>query len=446
MNSFLSTFDTKRHKKLIVIILFGVLLRLLPIWIWGVDGCVRDECSYIKQAYLLVQGKGIVATTGWLWAPGYSALLALHKLVFDSVYWMKYTQVAISVVVAVLLYQLSKDERRGLWACSLYMFSPVQIFFAQSLWSETVYGAVLIGLVWLFHKKVHSGWLGFILAAGILLRGVALYLVLIVGFFVYFRRQSVLRLLCAVFFFVAPYSVYASYKFDRFIVSDRTLGQMMWLGNNGFEPMTFDWGNGATSNFAYERNKKKNTYSCPPRPKKKTPMVRNKWSMERQDCLMKQGRVWLQEHPDVFVSRIPIRVAQMMTPHSFLTRHLRSGGWRGLSEWWDELIIIWSAAMSLIVLWSGCMGLLHNRKTQVAKLTGTVILYHVFCISLLAGLSRYRVPLEPLLMLYAGSILGGDWKQIDRRTAIYILMVLVIVLPLSLWFFPSGWSWWRSYF
>ena len=250
MNSFLSTFDTKRHKKLIVIILFGVLLRLLPIWIWGVDGCVRDECSYIKQAYLLVQGKGIVATTGWLWAPGYSALLALHKLVFDSVYWMKYTQVAISVVVAVLLYQLSKDERRGLWACSLYMFSPVQIFFAQSLWSETVYGAVLIGLVWLFHKKVHSGWLGFILAAGILLRGVALYLVLIVGFFVYFRRQSVLRLLCAVFFFVAPYSVYASYKFDRFIVSDRTLGQMMWLGNNGFEPMTFEL---ASSSIALDK-------------------------------------------------------------------------------------------------------------------------------------------------------------------------------------------------
>ncbi|MAA79065.1 MAG: hypothetical protein CL916_07365 [Deltaproteobacteria bacterium] len=442
----MSTFDTKRHKKLLVIIFVGVLLRLFPIWIWGVEGCVRDECSYIKQAYLIVKGKGVVATTGWLWAPGYSTLLALHKVLFDSVYWMKYTQVVLSVVVAVLLYRLSADERRGLWACGLYMFSPVQIFFAQSLWSETVYGAVLIGLIWLFHKRVHSGWLGLILAAGILLRGVALYLVLIVGFFVYVRRQSTLRLLCAVFFFVAPYSLYASYKFDRFIVSDRTLGQMLWLGNNDFQPMTFDWGNGATSNFAYERNKKKNTYSCPPRPKNKKPKIRNRWSMERQDCLMKQGYIWIQNNPTEFVSRIPLRIAQMMTPHSFLTRHLRSGGWRGISEWWDELIIIWSASMSLLVLWTGCIGLVQNRKNDTTQLTGMIFLYHVLCISLLAGLSRYRVPLEPLLMLYAGSFLGGDWREVDRRTVVYIFVVLTMILPLSLWFLPSGWSWWRNYF
>ena len=446
MNSFLSTFDPKRHKKLVVIVMIGVLLRLLPIWIWGVEGCVRDECSYIKQAYLLVQGKGVVATTGWLWAPGYSALLALHQLIFDTVYWMKYTQVLLSVFVAILLYRLSKDERKGLWACGLYMLSPVQIFFAQSLWSETVYGAVLVGLIWLFRKGVHSGWLGLVLATGILLRGVALYLVLIVGWFVYCRRQSLLRLFCAVFFVVAPYSLYASYKFERLIVSDRTLGQMMWLGNNDFQPMTFDWGNGATSNFTYERNKKKNAYSCPPRPKKKTPEIRNTWSMERQDCLIKHGTDWIQKNPGTFLSRIPLRVAQMMTPHSFLTRHLRSGGWRGLSEWWDELIIVWSASMSLFVLWSGCIGLIRNRENKTAQLTGMIVVYHIFCISLLAGLSRYRVPLEPLFMLYAGSLLGGDWKDFDRKTLIYTLLILGFVVPLSLWFLPSGWSWWRSYF
>ena len=29
-----------------------------------------------------------------------------------------------------------------------------------------------------------------------------------------------------------PYSTYASKKFGSFMISDRTLGQMMWLGNN----------------------------------------------------------------------------------------------------------------------------------------------------------------------------------------------------------------------
>ena len=442
----LSIFSTKRHKKLMVILFIGALLRLLPIWIWGVEGCVRDECSYIKQAYLLIKGKGMVATTGWLWAPGYSSLLALHKWIFDSVYWMKYSQVAISGLVAVGLYALSKDQKRGLWAAGLYMLSPVQIFFAQSLWSETVYGALLIGLLWIFHKRYHSGWQGFALALGVLLRGIALYLVVIVGFFVWKRKQSLIRLLCALFFFVAPYSVYASYTFDRVIISDRTLGQMMWLGNNDFEPMTFDWGNGATSNFTYERHKTKNIYSCPPRPKKKSPTVRNQWSMERQDCLTKQGWRWILQNPQTFVSRVPLRVAQLMTPHSFLTRHIRRGGWRGLSEWCDELIIVWSAAMSLLVLWTGAMGLVQQRNTERGRFVGMLVLYHVLCISLLAGLSRYRVPLEPLLMLYAGSFLGGDWKELDKKTLLYIALTMLLLVPMSLWFFPSGWSWWRSYF
>ena len=210
--------------------------------------------------------------------------------------------------------------------------------------------------------------------------------------------------------------------------------------------MTFDWGNGATSNFAYERKKKHNSYSCPPRPKKKNPKIRNTWSMKRQDCLINQGFDWIRANPFAFLSRAPVRVAQMMTPHSFLTRHLRSGGWRGLSEWWDEILIIWSASISLLVLWAGCIGLIKNRMEKIAQLSVMIVLYHVFCISLLAGLSRYRVPLEPLFMLYAGGILGGDWKNIDRKTTVLIIAVLMFVFPLSLWFLPSGWSWWRSYF
>ena len=43
---------------------------------------------------------------------------------------------------------------------------------------------------------------------------------------------------------MAPYSIYISKKMDAMVISDRTLGQMMWLGNNTFDPITFDYGNG----------------------------------------------------------------------------------------------------------------------------------------------------------------------------------------------------------
>jgi hypothetical protein len=358
---------------------------------------------------------------------------------------MKYTQVLVSSIVGFLLYGMSKDEKKGLWTVGLYMLSPVQIFFAQSLWSETIYGFILVLCVWLFHKRATSIWMGLLLSCGILLRGVSLYLLPIFGWFLWRRKQSLILLLMTVFICVGPYSLYASRKFERLIISDRTLGQMMWLGNNDFSPMTFDWGTGAISNFSFERSKKKDVYGCPPRPKKKSTEIRNRWSMERQDCLVQKGQAWILDHPKEFLERIPIRLAQLSNPHSFLTRHIRTGGWRGLSEWTDEFLVLWGAGISMLVLWFGSIGLVVRRKTERGRFVLSILLYHVLAIAFLAGLSRYRVPLEPLLMLYAGDFLGGGWKEIDRSSLRISFLALCVLTPLMLWHLPAGWSWWKSY-
>ena len=160
---------------------------------------------------------------------------------------------------------------------------------------------------------------------------------------------------------------------------------------------------------------------------------------------MEQGKEWILNNPTVFLERIPIRLAQLCTPHSFLTRHIRSGGWRGLSEWMDEFLVLWSAVMSVIVVWVGSMGLVLHRKTERARFVMSVLLYHALAIALLAGLSRYRVPLEPLLMLYAGDFLGGSWKETDRNSLRIMSLILCMLVPLMLWYLPAGWSWWRSY-
>ena len=445
MGSLLSIFEERENKIFIVIVLFGLFLRLLPMWLWGINDCVRDECSYVKQAYAFIKGEGIVASNGWLWAPGYSTLLVIHKWLFDSVYWIKYTQVLLSGLVAFGLYRLSTDKRKGLWASSLYMFSPVQIFFAQSLWSETLYGSLLLLCMWIFHHRKNSFWMGFGLGLSILLRGVAVYLVPIIGWFLWRSRQSIWMFCLGLVLVVGPYSVYASYKFSRFIISDRTLGQMMWLGNNDFPPMTFDWGHGAISNFTFERYKEKDSFHCPSRPKKKSQHKKNTWSMEHQDCLIDNGFQWVFDHPTEFLLRIPHRLAQLCTPHSFLTRHIRSGGWRGLPEWIDELIIVLGAFMSLVSMWCGVVGLFLQRKTMNGQLLGSVLLYHIVAIAFLSGLSRYRVPLEPLYILYAGHVLGGGWRELDTISMRYVWAILIFFVPLTLWYFPSGWSWWRSY-
>ena len=97
-------------------------------------------------------------------------------------------------------------------------------------------------------------WTGILLGGCVLFRGVATYMLpIFMGALLWGRlRQRAAwkqaAILCvATMLTVAPYSFYASSKFGTFMVSDRTLGQMMWLGNNDFKPVTFDWGNGQLS-------------------------------------------------------------------------------------------------------------------------------------------------------------------------------------------------------
>ena len=82
--------------------------------------------------------------------------------------------------------------------------------------------------------------------------------------------------------------------------------------------------------------------------------------------------------------------------------------------------------------------------------TGLILLYHVAAIAALAGLSRYRVPLEPLLMVYAAGLwanAGSVWQGLveDRKRWILAIVVLGWLVPLVLWYLPAGWSWWRSW-
>ena len=444
MNSLLVKISSQR-KSLLILLGVGVLLRLLPIWLWGAKGCVRDECTYLKQAFFWFRGDGIVASSGWLWAPGYSFFLVVHRVVFQSIFIAKYSQIAISAVVAVLLYSLSKDHKRGMWVVALYMLSPTQIFFAQSFWSETIYGFLLVLLVWLFHTKSHWAWIGLGFGCAILTRGSALFLLPLCVYFFWREKRPFGGIVLIVFLMIAPYSFYASNKFERFIVVDRTFGRMMWLGNNDFPPMTFDWGNGVLSSQAFARYREKDVYHCPQKPKKTTIDMKNRWSMELQDCLTETGVGWLAENPKELVLRVPLRMAQLFNPHSFLTRHLRSGKWRGLSVWMDEFLILWGALWTIMVLWGGLLGLITNRKNQTAQFSIQIIGYHMLVIALLAGLSRYRVPLEPLFMLYAGDVLGGGQVSLDSRSKGIIALCFLFFVPISLWFFPSGWSWWRTY-
>src|SRR6185436_13167699 len=120
----------------------GTLVRLLPLAIWPEESCVRDECSYIRIAEKIAEGRGMSAYGGWLWAPGYPTWLAIHKVITGWCSPAKGTQIAVSVLNTILLFRLGKRigglsaARVAVW---LYATSPSLIFYTISMWSETLY-------------------------------------------------------------------------------------------------------------------------------------------------------------------------------------------------------------------------------------------------------------------------------------------------------------------
>jgi hypothetical protein len=249
--------------------------------------------------------------------------------------------------------------------------------------------------------------------------------------------QKIGLLLLMAILTVAPYSHYSSKKFGSFMISDRTLGQMMWLGNNDFAPITFDWGNGPLSGKAFKRHIKDGREPCGD---KREPALRDK-------CQTHAGVEWIKDNPKEFAERVPLRIAQMLNPHSFLTRHIRWGYWLRMPRIIDESLVLINVFWNLMVMWGGTLGLIVYGRKAREILIGGILVYHIAAISLLAGLTRYRVPLEPLLMLYLAWAISRRkdlWADMKGRK-IFVILGMSILIPFTLWFLPTGWVWWRHW-
>ena len=451
-------------------LLVALAVRAIPGLVWAFDSCLRDECTYIRLAQRFGEGEGMTSSVGWIWAPGYPFLMGIFEAIAGWPSGIKVLQVPISLGCCVLVYLLAqhafpKNIRVPRLAAWMYALSPHMAFFAIRLWSEVLYGTILLGgLLLLLRSRdevdgegdtSRAGWkktalAGLIEGICILFRGVATYMLPIWLFSVLWGRWKkpkawgqVLLITAVAIGTVAPYSMYATNKFGGTIVSDRTMGQMMWLGNNDFDPITFDYGNGTLARRAFSRTKRHG------RDAKKTCGGR-KDAYARDTCQTEKGFEWIKANPEEFVQRMPMRVAQLLNPHSLLTRHLRWGRFPGMPQLVDELIILFGCLHSLLTIVLGAVGLAMRGRGSQSILFSGILVYHCAAIAALAGLSRYRVPLEPLLMIYAAGLLSDPkaaWTLARAQPWRLVLVVvgLCILVPLVLWYLPAGWPWWRSW-
>lgn len=439
----------------------GLLVRVLPLVVFPHFDCLRDECIYRGMANDIVAGHGLtVSNKGWLPSPGYPYLLAYMKIWFGSVQVVKAIQIAASLACVAFLYGIGHevaDRRTARLSAFLFALNPTIAWFTNTMWIETLYiffllaAAVAMMQAWRDERWLPGAVSGLMMGGAILFRGVATYLP---PFWVLAavypeegdpfsleawtrsarrRWKPVAAFLVTTVLTVAPYSIYGSRTYGGFMVTDATVGHVLYLGNNDYPPLTFDYGNGMLTQPLYAKYLATGRRPC----RRDVPPVQS------SKCEVREALLWIQHHPDTFVARIPMRIAQLLNPHSFLTRHVRWGYWPGLPWLVKETIVVGIALLSAALTVLGTAAAWGRARGPYAMMAVGTTAYTVLTIAVMYGMTRFRLPLEALWTVYLAMFLASPRATIDAlREAPWRATGLVLTLPpllaLMAWYAPTG--------
>jgi hypothetical protein len=449
-----------RHNKWLVgAIVVGFTVRYLPLYLWPDIDCTRDECIYKMMANTIVDGEGLpTSRKGWLTAPGYPYLLALSEFLGDmpDVKKLQLIMAAITTWAICLVGTRAEDARTGNVVAWLYALHPTIVFFTGTMWTETAYTMFLmlavLSLMWAREGVWWRALLpGLFVGICVLFRGAATYLAPIWvvaallpndwadGWKASLKREMghrfghALAFVVAVIVTVAPYSVHASKRHGGFMISDATIGHVLYLGNNDFEPLTFDYGNGMLTGTLYSRYLHDGRRAC----SRRVPPVKS------SKCETKAAMTWAKENPGEFLGRIPLRNAQLFNPNTFFTRHLRWGYWRGVPWLGKELLVLTTLLTSYSIIVLGTVAAFARGRGVYGVLAIGTVCYHVAIVSMMYGMSRFRLPLEGLWLLFLAGFMAHPRETLRMLVAskprlIGALITAPILFYLTSWFALTG--------
>jgi hypothetical protein len=437
----------------------AALMRVVPMALWPQMDCVRDECIYRAMAMKILDGQGLmVSSKGWLTAPGFPYLLVLMKATTGAFFAVKWVNIVISLFSAGAVYEIARrvfDLRAARLAVWMFALHPTLAFFTQTMWIETVYIFFLLNAVLAALWAREQPWpravaVGVMLAFCILFRGVATYLPPVffialiwpsagwtnrTDFVAAVRRRwrHGAAMLMAVVLFVAPYSLYASPKHGGFLVSDATVGHVMFLGNNEFPPLTFDYGIGMLTGPLYAKYLRSGRLPCP---RNQPPVISSK-------CDVGKAVDWIVENPERFANRVPLRLAQLLNPNSFLTRHIRWGYWPGLPWVLKELTAAYVVFTTMFLVLVGTVGAWARARGPYGIISVGTVIYTCTTIAIMYGMTRFRLPLEPLWIVFAAGAMAdpkGAVNALSQSTprSVGVLLTIPALVALMLWYLPTG--------
>ena len=409
-------------KALFWIVLGSAALKLLLIGLLTGMPCSHDQCDYIDLATRLAAGQGLQVHDGYLWPPGFIALLAACRILAgDGLTLPRLLQALASTATIPFVFAIGRrmyGARAGLAAAALFAFDPTLVAFTHYLWPETLYLALFIPAFWLILTSAETGSNlprialgGLLLGLAALVKGVALYVapMAMIWLILEARRQpdskargALALLLPAVLLAgatlvpILPWTLRNWVVLDRFPVLEATAGRNLYIGTNLPPPSNWDLG----------FDERRRVHGG--RPRCTEPNV-----VDADRCERHNAWQFIREHPGLMLSRIPLKLADLLNPSSFLIRHARLGKYpHPFSASEARLLTLLTSGTWMVTAALGLAGLVLIPRVRGRGLVMAILGYHLAVHAVTFGMTRFRLPMVPLLMLAAGPLLAHSWRRL----------------------------------
>jgi 4-amino-4-deoxy-L-arabinose transferase-like glycosyltransferase len=387
------------NKKILLgICVLGFFLRLGYVFFVGADLVFPDEYRFLEEAKSILAGTGLQANGRYGHDMPLTALLIAGVLFISggSVFAVKFFFGFLSTItiflVGRLAFVLSKDNQSAILTAGICAVYPFFIFYSSLILSETLFLFLFVLFLCLLFDEDSSGVRQGI-SAGLmhLTKPVFFYFFPIIWLWQYFFQKMPVRKLLTIALImgvvVSPWAIRNFLIFDELVVNTASSGHVLWEGNN-------PWNNtGGVSGTFQDSDAWLEGI-----PKGLTELEEDQWKKN-------QAINFVKRNPVVFVENGIRKFLRLWSlwPNSV-----------DYQSWIYKAISLFSFGTILLLSLLGVWILKESRREIILMigLVGYITLLHVVTL----GSIRYRLPLEPIMIVIASMTLISLYKRYNGKS------------------------------
>ena len=381
-------------KKILVgICVFGLFLRLGYVFFVGADPIFPDEYRFLEEAESILAGTGLQANGRYGHDMPLTALLIAGVLFISggSALAVKIFFGFLSTITIFLVgrfaFVLSRDNQSAMLAAGICAVYPFFIFYSSLILSETLFLFVFILFLSLLFDKDSSGvsqgiWAGLMH----LTKPIFFYFFPVIWLWQYFFQKMPVRKIFTIALImgilVSPWVIRNFLIFDELVINTASSGHILWEGNNPWNDT------GGVSGTFQNSDAWLNVV-----PDGLTELEEDQWKKD-------QAVTFIWENPAVFLETAEKKFLLLwnLWPNSV-----------DYQNWVYKVMSVFSFGPILLFSLIGIWVLKENRReiALMVGLAGYITLLHVVTL----GSIRYRLPLEPIMIVIASMTFIKFYKQ-----------------------------------